>query len=486
MAERSEAIDFYHEVIDFYHSLLDDEIGLQSQEQLTGQLHHRQLFFGERPLCTVLRPRFLTVSQYQLLQHAIRDVMPAFAKVHRHALADPVFRSQFRLADWEDELIRVDPGFSAPSPTARMDCFLTAPSPTARKDSFLVADSTHSGPGEAGVGLYFAEYNAETPAAAAYNDALSEVFLALPVMGAFQRRFEVRPLPGRHHVLNALLDSYRQWRAAYGGAGGRPRIAILDWREVPTYSEFMLFQDYFTSQGFECVIADPRQLEYRNGQLLVDGITPVHLIYKRVLLSELVTREGLGHPVIRAVREHAVCMVNPFCCKLLHKKSSFSVLSDEANANLFSPEERRAIQRFIPWTRSVAERTTHYQGREIDLLPFLSRNKDEFVLKPNDEYGGKGIVLGWETDQSQWEAALQAALVEPYIVQQRIYLPGEPYPSLVEGRVQIYNRLTDTNPFIWYGDYVSGCLTRLSTVELLNVTAGGGSAVPSFVVERRN
>jgi hypothetical protein len=460
------------EAIAYYHSLLDDEISRLSQEQLTRQLHQRQLFFGERPLSTVLRPRFLTPWQYQLLQGAIRAVMPAFAKAHRAALADPAFRSQFRLAEWEEQLIRVDPGFSAPSPTARMDTFLTADSPSNQ-------------PSESGAGLYFAEYNAETPAAAAYNDALTEVFLALPVMGAFQRRYEVRPLPGRHHVLHALLDSYRQWAEAFADPGVRPSIAILDWREVPTYSEFMLFQDYFTSQGFECVIADPRQLEYRDGQLLVDGITPVHLIYKRVLLSELVLREGLDHPVIRAVRDHAVCMVNPFRCKLLHKKSSLAVLSDEANTELFSPEERRAISEYIPWTRIVAERQTYLKGQVIDLLPYLNRNKDEFVIKPNDEYGGKGIVLGWETGSSEWEAALRMALDEPYIVQQRVPIPAEPYPSLVEGRVQILDRWIDTNPYIWYGEYVSSCLTRLSTAELLNVTAGGGSAVPTFIVERR-
>jgi uncharacterized circularly permuted ATP-grasp superfamily protein len=457
MAELEEAIDYYH-------SLLDDESGLESQGQLTRQLHRRQLFFGERPLTTVLRPRFLTVGQYQLLQRAIREVMPAFARAYQTALVDPAFRLQFRLADWEEELFQVDPGFRASSPTARMDTFFTAGSPPS---------------------LYFAEYNAETPAAAAYNDALSQVFLALPVMGAFQQRYEVHPLPGRHHVLHALLDAYRQW-AGTRRLLERPRIAILDWREVPTYSEFMLFQDYFVSQDFECVIADPRQLEYRDGQLLVDGITPVHLIYKRVLLSELVMREGLDHPVIQAVKDHAVCMVNPFRCKLLHKKSSFAVLSDEANAWLFSAEERTAVQRYIPWTRNVAERHTSFDGKQVDLLPFLSSRKDEFVLKPNDEYGGKGIVLGWETEQSEWEAALKIALAEPYIVQQRVRIPSEPYPSLVEGRVQIYNRLTDTNPFIWYGDYVSGCLTRLSTVELLNVTAGGGSVVPTFVIERRS
>jgi len=79
-----------------------------------------------------------------------------------------------------------------------------------------------------------------------------------------------------------------------------------------------------------------------------------------------------------------------------------------------------------------------------------------------------------------------SALDEPYIVQRRVSLPKEPYPSLVEGQVHIYDRLIDTNPYIWYGDYVSGCLTRLSTVELLNVTAGGGSVVPTFVIERRS
>ena len=456
------------EAIDYYHSLLDNYIGVISQGQLTRQLHHRQLFFGERPLCTVLRPRFLTVGQYKLLQQAIREVMPAFAKAYQGALVNPAFRAQFHLAEWEEELIQVDPGFSAPSPTARMDTFFTA-------------DTTGKRAGEDGLGLYFAEYNAETPAAAAYNDSLSEVFLALPVMGAFQRRYEVHPLPGRHHLLHALLDSFRQW-----GGRDRPRIAILDWREVPTYSEFMLFAEYFASQDFECVIADPRQLEYRNGQLLVDGITPIHLIYKRVLLSELVTRGGLDHPVIRAVREGAVCMVNPFRCKLLHKKASLAVLSDEANAAMFTADERRAIEHHIPWTRLVSERHTTYQGKEIDLLPFISRNKDRFVLKPNDEYGGKGIVLGWEADQTQWDATLQTTRDEPYIVQRKVSLPKEAYPSLVEGQIYIYDRLIDTNPYVWYGDYVSGCLTRLSTVELLNVTAGGGSVVPTFVIERRS
>jgi hypothetical protein len=383
--------------------------------------------------------------------------MPAFGKAQRAALADPGLRAQFGLAGWEEQLLRDDPGFAASSPTARMDTFFTAD------------------------GLWFTEYNAETPAAPAYCDVLSEVFYGLRVMQRFERTYEVRPLPGRHHVLGALLDAYRQW-----GGRERPRIAILDWREVPTYSEFLLFQEYFRQHGYECLIADPREFEYRDGQLLADGITPVQLIYKRVLISELVERCGLDHAVIRAVRERAACMVNPFRCKLLHKKASLAVLSDEANRGLFTAEESAAIDRHIPWTRIVAERRTLYRGQPVDLLPFLADHQAELVLKPNDEYGGKGIVLGWEVGGEAWLAALKQALAEPYIVQQRVKLPSEPYPSLVDGRVQVIDRMLDTNPFIWNGQYGSGCLTRLSTAALLNVTAGGGSTVPTFVVEKRD
>jgi hypothetical protein len=460
-----------HEAIDHYHSLLDDQTALESQAQLNEQLHRRELFFGERPLCTVLRPRFLSPQQYRQLQAAVRAVMPAFARVYQAALADPALRAQCRLTDWEEQLIRIDPGFPDPSPTSRMDAFFVPPHPSARPPS--------GEGGEVG-GLNFTEYNAETPAAPGYNDVLSEVFYGLPVMRAFERRYEVTALPGRHQVMSALLESYRQW-----GGREKPRIAILDWREVPTYSEFVLFQEYFRSQGFECIIADPREFEYRRGQLLADGVTPIQLIYKRVLISELITRCGLEHAVIRAVSEGAACMVNPFRCKILHKKTGLAILSDERNDLLFTPDQRRAIDTYIPWTRTVEARKTRLDGREIDLLPFLSANKDQFVLKPSDEYGGKGIVLGWEAGPAGWETALTSALQEPTIVQRRVVLPSEPYPSLIEGRVNIFDRMLDTDPYIWHSQYMSSCLTRLSTASLLNVTAGGGSTVPTFVVEKR-
>lgn len=40
---------------------------------------------------------------------------------------------------------------------------------------------------------------------------------------------------------------------------------------------------------------------------------------------------------------------------------------------------------------------TQHDGQDVDLLPFVQANRERLVLKPNDEYGGKGVVLGWDT-----------------------------------------------------------------------------------------
>ena len=446
------------DAIAHYHELLTDELAQSSEAMLSDQLRRRGLVFGDRPLATVLRPRFMTLGHYRLLQRRVRLLMRAFGKAFERAVADQAFRAQFRLADWEERLIRHDPGFREPSPTSRVDAF--------------VMD-------EAGT-MAVTEYNAETPAGAGYNDALVASFADLPIMRLFNRRYEAVPLLARHGVLHVLLDAYEEW----AGRRELPRIAIVDWPEVPTRSEFVLFQEYFAAVGMQAVIADPRAMEFRGGRLYAEG-GAVDLVYKRVLLAELIERCGAETPLLQAVAARAVCMVNPPRCKILHKKASLAVLTDERNRSLFTSEERESITAHIPWTRVMEERRTEHDGQAVDLVPFVLASRSRLVLKPNDDYGGAGIVLGWEADDAAWERAVANALASPYIVQERVAIPSEPYPSVVDGRAVFAQRMMDTAPFVCHGDYAEGCLTRLSTAALLNVTAGGGSTIPTFVVERR-
>lgn len=445
-------------LIERYHELLTPEIAEATHAHIEAGLARRGLIFGGRPLCTVLRPRLTTPREVAALQERIRPLMRAMQRAFGHAMGDRAFRDQFGLLDWEETLLGDPAPYGWPSPTSRLDFFYV--------------------PGTGQLGL--TEYNAETPAGAAYNDALCETFLDTPAVREFSRGFEIYTMPSLPGVVGAVLAAWH----AFSRGRNRPRIAILDWDDVPTRTEFELYRAHFATLGIDAVIDDPRRCEYRDGKLWVAG-APADLIYKRVLISELVETCGLEHDVVRAVRDRAVCLVDGFHCKILHKKASLAVLSDEANAAIFQPDELEAIHDCIPWTRVVRERHTTYQGEVIDLVPWMVAQKDSLVLKPNDEYGGKGITLGWTVDASTWEAAIREALAQPFIVQRKVAIPSEPYPSWSDGRLHVLDRMIDTAPFVSHGDYMEGLLTRLSTAALLNVTAGGGSTVPTLVVHPR-
>ena len=97
------------------------------------------------------------------------------------------------------------------------------------------------------------------------------------------------------------------------------------------------------------------------------------------------------------------------------------------------------------------------------------QHREEFVLKPNDDYGGRGALLGWEMN-ADWKAALRNALKKPYVVQERVNGLRTRIPTYSVFLDQMY---VDLNPFL-FENRVEGALIRLAAGPLLNVTAGGG------------
>jgi len=143
-----------------------------------------------------------------------------------------------------------------------------------------------------------------------------------------------------------------------------------------------------------------------------------------------------------------------------------------------------AIDAHVPWTRTVAEQQTLHGGRKVDLVPFILAHRDRLVLKPNDEYGGKGIVLGWDVDDGacsvrwvrRWPSRMSCR--SGFRSERVIPEPGGWARHLRRPHL-------GHQPVRLSRAYVEGCLSRLSTAALVNVTAGGGSQVPTFLVEAR-
>jgi uncharacterized circularly permuted ATP-grasp superfamily protein len=439
-----------------YHSLIG-EAALPASElsAFLDRIRDARVTFGERVSCHYFRPQMLTPAQYEQIRRVVRHIWSALEKLAPVIAGRDDLQDRLGLTPRERELAAIDPGYRRVSPMARFD-------------SFLVDDR-----------LSFVELNAECPAGPAYTEVLAGVFLDWPVMQTFQQDFEVRPFETRRRLRETLLATYAEW-----GGKGKPVIAIVDWSDVPTYSEFELCKEYFTSEGIETHIADPRDLTYDGERLRTKDGVAIDLVYRRVLTNEFLEKFDEVQPMLEAYRDRKVCVINPFRSKYLHKKAIFALLTAEDLQHLFSTEEQEAIRAHIPWSRILTDVRTEHDGVAIDLVPWSEANRERLVLKPNDEYGGKGIHIGWTLDQAAWEQAVDEAVDQDYLVQQAVEVAYMDFPTWTGDGLAFQRQLVDLDPYVFEGE-VEGILTRLSASALANVTAGAG-IVPTFVVSPRS
>lgn len=427
-------------------------------EEQFKKLRRAKLTFGDRVHCPFLRPFFLSPEDEELVRTVAECIADLGERVASVALRDDHLFAQLHLRPEEEELARMTTGYGPASTASRLD-------------AFLLPDS-----------LKFAEYNGESPAGAGYTEVLADIFRELPVMGQFAKQYEVHSYPLIAKLLDALVASYLDW----GGTTKRPQIAIVDWKGVPTWSEFEILQEHFEKMGVPTLISDPRDL-YFDGKTLFADEKKIDLVYRRVLINDIVARPAECSALVRAYAANAVCVANNFRCKLPHVKAFFAVLTDEQNGALFSHGEREIIRKHIPWTRVVLDVKTAHHGQTIDLLEYIRSQRANLVLKPSDEYGGTGVSLGWETEEAAWDGLIERALIAKdgaWIVQEKIPVRRELFPYIAQmGKVDYRDMLVDFAPYLFRGK-LCGFLTRLSSTGLANVTSGGGQ-VPAFRVSPR-
>jgi hypothetical protein len=450
---------------DYWHNLLRPALAKSPNfsGEFLSRLQNSKLTFGDRVHCPFLRPFFLSLEDEQRVRVVAETIADLGERVASAALADANLFAQLHLRPEEERLARLSVGYGRASTSSRLD-------------AFLLPDS-----------LKCTEYNGEAPAGAGYSETLAEVFRELPVMEKFSRQYEIHSYPLSAKLLDALIASYVDW----GGNSKRPQMAIVDWREVPTWSEFEILKSRFEKMGVPVVLADPRDLEFNGKTLTAHGKT-IDLLYRRVLINDIVARPQECAALVRAYEANALCVANTFRCKIPHVKAFFAVLTDERNARLFSHDERELVRQHIPWTRVVADVSTSHYGEPIELLAFIRKERENLVLKPSDEYGGTGVTLGWEISEQAWDATIEKAVAAAragdagcWIVQERIPIRREVFPYITQqGSVEFKDMLVDFAPYLFRGK-LAGFLTRLSATGLANVTSGGGQ-VPAFRVTPRS
>jgi hypothetical protein len=436
----------------------DDNDAAGQMQFLQKYLVDENCTFKGEPMPTLLKPNFLSTKQTQTLIYAVEKISSALNKFIDLYIQEKDVRDIMNFSARENELFSIEPGYELPLVIARLDAFM---------DNYTVR---------------FLEFNCDSPAGLAYSDVMEDGFKELFKQYQFLKEWKIEYFRRQNLLLKSLLTCYKQFKENNPKMPDKPVIAIVDWEDVSTKSEFELLQNYFGNKGYKTVVTSPQKFQIKNGKATANGVE-IHLIYKRVISRELLERWDDVQGFVNCIKQGVVCCCNSFRSYIVGNKKVLSVIADPQFQYIYTEEEVDVIRQTIPWTQVLADKKVSYKNVTVDLKSFVLDNRELLVLKPANSYGGKNVYLGRETDQKTWEEVMSAHLNdEAWVVQEYVDIPQEIFP-MINGDVMMKLKKVNINPFALLGKY-SGTITRVSDNSVINVSAGGG-LVPTFSVVRR-
>jgi glutathionylspermidine synthase len=431
----------------------------QYQNLLQYLVSERCTFKGE-PMPTLLKPNFISPKQSKQLQYTVEKISSALNKFIGLYLKNEQIRQIMKFTEAENELFFIEPHYSIPLVIARLDAFM---------NDYEVK---------------FLEFNCDSPAGTAYSDVLEDGFKEILNSYEFLDSWKIEYINRQERFFQAIKSCYKEFRQIHPQLPDKPTIAIVDWEEVSTASEFFLLKEFFKAKGFTMLITSPQKFQIKGDNMAVDGET-VHLIYRRVITRELLQKLDEVQNFVQGIKNGLACMCNPFRSVIVGNKKVLALLTDERFQNIYNREELEVIRKAIPWTKILADMKVTYDGYAVDLHRFVSDNKDKLVLKPASSYGGKDVFLGRETAQQAWDKVIDDNIAsEDWVVQQYVNIPQEIFPE-IKDFVAMKLKKVNINPFAFLGKY-GGTISRVSDKSIINVSAGGGLVPTMCVVKKKD
>jgi hypothetical protein len=278
-----------------------------------------------------------------------------------------------------------------------------------------------------------------------------------------------RPTADLKSLEKIFIDMFSQeWRRQRGEVP-LGRVAIID--DDPAgqylYPEMRLFEWMFARFGSEAVIADARELIWREGHLW-HGRDPVDLVYNRLTDFYL---EDPAHAAVRAAYENGTVVLTPHprAHALYADKQNLVTLSDEsALISVGVPADVRAIlTAAIPHTEAVTTKRAETLWAE----------RRKYFFKPSAGYGSKAAYRGDKLTRRVWQEIVQGNYVA-----QALVAPSERRVELDSSESDLK---LDVRAYV-YGGAIQLLAARLYEGQTTNFRTPGGGFAPVFVVDPEN
>jgi uncharacterized circularly permuted ATP-grasp superfamily protein len=234
------------------------------------------------------------------------------------------------------------------------------------------------------------------------------------------------------------------------------------------------FEHVFLAREMGVPLVEGRDLVVDNDRVFartIAGLAPVHVIYRRIgddfLDPEAFNPASLlGVPgLMRAVAKGTVTLANAIGTGVADDKAVYAYLPQ--------------IIRYYLGEEILLPNVPTYLCDDAEQRAYVLDHLDELVVKPTNESGGYGIVIGPRATPEQLAACGERIRANPrnFIAQPTLALSR--LPSLIEDHFE--GRHVDLRPYILYGEemYVlPGGLTRVALKKgslVVNSSQGGGS-----------
>jgi len=402
-----------------------------------------------KPIDFHYQPMFFDQADINRFEHLVTTFSYILKKVIDEYVRNPVFRSYFDFPSLIEELILIDPGYAMPFPMARFDIFYSY------DDDFK-----------------FCELNTDGTSGMNESNPVEKAVLSSQILKVLQKKYRISYFELFLPWIEELLSCYAEFKNT---PHTNPNIAIMDWDGVATIEEFKVFQQMLMQRGYRTVICDPRDLKYKQNKLYYIDI-PIDLIYRRSLTFEICERADEVKDLLAAYKDGNVCMVGPFRSHIIHNKRIFSILRDTTKTTFLNSEEQKFVERHIPFTKELSDPDAENRART---------SKEEYILKPMDRYAAKGVFVGVDHNQEEWERTIDSIQEkDSYLVQQFIEPPTLPCITFKNEKPVLKDYKYITGLFVYNGHF-HGLYTRAGTSNVI-ASVTGCRIMPNLYVRAMN
>jgi hypothetical protein len=309
----------------------------------------------------------------------------------------------------------------------------------ARPDAFVTAD-----------GVRLIEYNAGGGVGAAVQtQLLADTWVDVIHTGRGLSAY--RPFTARADMFDAMC-----------AAEGVPRAVVLQGsvadlvRGISSTRYFDVEVDHLRARGFDAAFFEPEDLV--EGVVAPSGELRYPVGLRHFTVQEW-TELGVDWGPVGEVIEAGCQLVASETSSLLFNKKLLGVASE--GHPCMTEEERRLVDRYVPWTRVTGDRAVVHEDRTWSLEELLLARQDEFLLKGATGMKGEQVLMGRDTDAGTWRAAVRQAVDrQDSIAQRRVESVRRPVTTLAEdGEVYTSQVAPVLGPFV-IGDAPAGCLAR--------------------------